>query len=287
MARHPKPQASTPAVRASVRRVWTSDRSGHLLPAALGRLVRARSVGQVVVLDATGSLSEVVEDLDCAARYALADGPRGVVCDLSRVVDVNAPGALQSIALNGRHPRDWSGVPLAIAGLGRRGREVLSREPLGAHLMVTATLRQALSSVFQSSLPGAESLRLAPHPTAPRASRDFVTRTLLDWRLGRHIPAACLVVSELVTNAMIHAGTDIDVTVSEHREAVRVAIRDGGPGLPVEHPDGSDEHGRGMPIVAGMSHAWGVHPHADGGKVVWAVIDTSVRPTDRPQRRTR
>ena len=283
MARQPKPQAETPAVRATVRKVWTSDRSGQLLPAALGRLVRARSVGPVVVLDATGSLCDVVEDLDCAARYALAEGPRGVVCDLSRVDEVSAPGALEDLALNGRHPRDWPGVPLAVSGLGGRGRETLSREPLGGHLMVTTTLRQALSSVFQASLPGVESLRLAPHPTAPRASRDFVTRTLLDWRLGRHIPAACLVVSELVTNAMIHASTAIDVTVSEHRQAVRLAIRDGAPGLPVEQPVGSDEHGRGMPIVAGMSDAWGVHPHADGGKVVWAVIDSSVRLADRPQ----
>ena len=211
------------------------------LPAALGRLVRARSVGHVVVLDATGSLSDVVEDLDCAARYALAEGPRGVVCDLSRVDEASASGALQDLALNGRHPRDWPGVPLAIAGLGRRDRETLSREPLGGHLMVGTSLRQALSSVFQASLPGIESLRLAPHPTSPRASRDFVSRTLLDWRLARHIPAACLVVSELVTNSMIHAGTAIDVTVSEHRQAVRLAIRDGVPGLPVEQPAGSDQ----------------------------------------------
>src|SRR5680860_1179421 len=49
--------------------------------------------------------------------------------------------------------------------------------------------------------PAVERLRLAPHPTAPRASRDFVTRTLLDWGLGRAISSASLVVSELVTNS--------------------------------------------------------------------------------------
>jgi hypothetical protein len=133
-----------------------------------------------------------------------------------------------------------------------------------------------LSVVLQASLPGVESLRLAPHPTAPRASREFVTRTLVDWRLTRHIPAACLVTSELVTNAMIHAGTDIDLTVSEHRRAIRIGIRDHSPDLPIEGSDDvSGDHGRGVAIVAGLSSAWGVLPHADGGKTVWAVIDAS------------
>jgi anti-sigma regulatory factor (Ser/Thr protein kinase) len=239
----------------------------------IDHLVRARTVGPVVVLDVAGRLSDVVDDVDRAARCALAGQPRGVVCDLSRVVDVSAAGALRGLALNGRHPRDWPGVPLAMAGLSARGGEALSRKPLGGHLMVTASVRQALSMVLQASLPAAQSLRLAPHPTAPRAARDFVSRTLVDWRLGQHIPDACLAVSELVTNAMIHAGTDIDLTVSEHRQAVRIAVRDRSPQPPVERFDPSGEHGRGLAIVSGLSSAWGVLFPAQGGKVVWAVIE--------------
>ena len=268
-----------PAVRAAVRDLWTSGRSVPILPAALGRLVRARSVGHVVVLAVAGRLSDVVDDVDRAARFALAGQPRGVVCDLSQVVDVSAAGALRGLALNGRHPRDWPGVPLAIAGLSQRGGDALSRKPLGSHLMVTASVRQALSMVLQASLPAAQSLRLAPHPTAPRASRDFVSRTLLDWRMSQHLPAACLVVSELVTNAMTHAGTDIHLTVSEHRQDIRVAVRDGSPDLPVEQVGATGEHGRGLAIVAGLSSAWGALSHTEGGKVVWAVIDAPSRAT--------
>ena len=282
MARTPK--QPNPGVRSTVRDVWASGRSGLVLPAALGRLVRARSVGQVVVLDAAGALTDVVDDLDRAAQYALAEGPRGVVCDLSKVDKVSDPGALRSLALNGRHPRDWPGVPLAIAGLGQRGRGPLSLEPLGGHLMVTPSLRQALSMVLQASLPGVQSRRLTPHPTAPRASRDFVSRTLLEWRLSQHIASACLVASELVTNAMIHAGTDIDLIVSEHRQAIRIAVRDHSPDLPVEQSGPSEEHGRGLTIVAGMSSAWGVLPDTSGGKVVWAVINAfprAAQPTSR------
>ncbi len=234
-------QPLDPPVRAAVRDLWTSGGADPILPSALGRRVRARSVGHVVVLDVAGRLSDVVDDVDRAARFALAGQPRGVVCDLSRVTDVSAAGALRGLALNGRHPRDWPGVPLAIAGLSQRGGAALSLKPLGGHLMVTASVRQALSMVLQASLPAVQSLRLAPHPTAPRAARDFVSRTLLDWRMSRHLSAACLVVSELVTNAMTHAGTDIDLTVSEHRRDIRVAVRDGSPDLPVERISASGE----------------------------------------------
>ena len=268
----------------SVRDVSTSGRSAHFRPTALGGQVRAHFVGPVIVVDVAGRLSDVLDALDRAIRLALAGDPRGVVCDLSRVIEVSAPGALGGLALNGRHPRDWPGVPLAIAGLGQRGSERLVLKPMAGHLMVNSSLREALSMVLQSSLPAVRSLQLAPHPTAPRASRDFVSRALLDLRLGRLVPAACLVVSELVTNAMTHTGTDIDLTVSEHRQAIRIAVRDHGPDLPVDRAGTSHEHGRGLSVVAGLSSAWGVLPHADGGKVVWAVISAATRtsqPTDR------
>ena len=251
---------------------------GHPDVAARGQCVRTYVVGPVVVLEGVGRLSDVVDDLDLAARIALADRARGVVYDLSRVVEVDAPGALCGLAASGRHPRDWPGVPLAVAGLAPRASETLSRKALGGHLIVTTSLRQALSSVLQASLPAAESRLLAPHPTAPRASRDFVSRALLDRRLSPLIPAACTVVSELVTNAMIHAGSDIELIVSEHRRAVRLAVRDRSPDLPVERQHSLDTHGRGLMIVAGLSHAWGVMPHADGGKVVWAVLGAASRP---------
>ena len=103
----------------------------------------------------------------------------------------------------------------------------------------------------------------------------------MDWRLSPQIPDACLVVSELVTNAMIHAGTDIDVTLAEHRRSVRVAVRDHSHALPVERQGRSDEHGRGLGIVAELASSWGVLPHSDGGKVVWAVFAAA-----RPERVT-
>ncbi|MEO7980275.1 MAG: ATP-binding protein [Sporichthyaceae bacterium] len=153
--------------------------------------------------------------------------------------------------------------------------------------MVTASLPLALSAILQAARPAVVSRRLAPHPTAPRAARDLVSRTLLEWRLTQQIADACLVASELVTNAMIHAGTDIDLTVAEHRRSIRIAVRDHSHDPPVEqHGRRSDEDGRGLAIVAQLTSAWGVLPHPDGGKVVWAVLDAVARP-ERVTRRRR
>jgi hypothetical protein len=251
-----------------------------------GPSVESHAVGQVVVLGVAGPLSDVVEELDHAIRLALARGPRGVACDMTRVVEVSAPGALRRLASAGRHPRDWPGVPVAVTCLGRRDGQTLRSNLLGGHLMVTASLPPALSAILQAARPAGVTRRLAPHPTAPRAARDLVSRALVDWRLSQQIPDTCLVISELVTNAMIHAGTDIDVTLAEHRRSVRVAVRDHSHVLPVERHGRSDEHGRGLGIVAELASAWGVLPHCDGGKVVWAVFDAAA-PPERLTRRPR
>jgi hypothetical protein len=235
--------------------------------------VRTYAVGHVVVLEVAGRLSNVVEELDRAIQLALADGPRGVVCDLSGMLDGAEPGALEMLAAAGRHVRDWSGTPVAVANPDPQVRNALCAGPLGGHLIVTPTVLTAVYTVLTIPAPTVQWLRLAPHPTAPRASRNFVTRTLLDWGLGRVISSACLVVSELVTNSTMYAGTDLDLSMAWNLGALRLTVRDNSRCLPHQQHPGLETHGRGLTIVAGLSRAFGALPTADGGKVVWAVLD--------------
>jgi hypothetical protein len=259
---------------------------------ATGPRVRARkhAIRQVVVLEVAGRLGDAVEDLDQAIQLALAEGPRGVVCDLSAVfdgagpaaVDGAGPVAVEVLATAGRHVRDWPGIPVAVACPDPWVREALRAHPLGGHLIVTASLFSAVSAVLATPTLAVQALRLAPHPTAPRAARDFVTRTLLDWRLARAIPFASLVVGELVASSTVNVGTDIDLSVVWNLGALRLTVQDHGPGLPDQPHPVLDLHGRGLTIVAGLSRAFGVLPTADAGKVVWAVLDASrPRPSTR------
>ena len=60
-----------------------------------------------------------------------------------------------------------------------------------------------------------------------RSARDFVSRTCLDWQLPQVIGSAVLVVGELVTNGLTHAGTALDVTVSASDGRLLLGVHDG------------------------------------------------------------
>jgi hypothetical protein len=162
---------------------------------------------------------------------------------------------------------------VAVACPDEQVRKTLSGKPLGEHLVVTASVRLALSSILGSLPPVVATVRLTPHPTAPRAARDFVSRTLLDWQLGQRIPTACLLASELATNAMVHAGTDYDLSIAAHLQDLRVSVRNHSPGPPMRHDAHLDLNRRRVALIPDLSRAWGVLPATDGGKTVWAVLD--------------
>jgi hypothetical protein len=235
--------------------------------------VRANVTREVVVLEVAGHLSDAVEDLDRAIQLALADGPRGVVCDLSSVPEGAETVAIEVLATAGRHVRDWPAVPVAVAYPDAQAREALRAHPLGGHLIATPSLFAAISAVMSTPTLAANRLRLTPHPTAPRAAREFVSRVLLDWRLRQVIPFASLVMSELVVCSSMNSGTDIDLSVVWDPGALRLTVRDHGPGLPGHRDSDLDLPRRSLTVVAGLARAFGVLPTADGGKVVWAVLD--------------
>ena len=205
---------------------------------------KKHAIRQIAVIEVAGRLSEPVQDLDRAIQLALAEGPRGVVCDLTSAPEGAGPAAVEVLAMAGRHVRDWPGIPVAVACPDRNVREALVAHPLGNQLIVTESMFSAIAAVSATPDLAVQWLRLAPHPTAPRASREFVTRTLLDWGLGRLIRFASLVVSELVASSTIHAGTNVELSVTWDRGALRLTVRDHGPALPDQQPSGLDLHGR-------------------------------------------
>jgi len=235
---------------------------------------RTRAIGQVVVLEVADRLGDVVEDLDTAIQMALAEGPRGVVCDLSALLDGTEQGAVEMLATAGRHVRDWPGIPVAVACPHAQVRDALDAHPLGRHLIVTESMSSAVSAVLSTPILVVERLRLAAHPTAPCASRNFVTRILKDWQLDSVIPLASVVISRLVASSSLNAGTAIDLSVALDAGALRLTVADHGPALPRQRPSDPALQARGLTVaVAGLSRTFGVLPTADGGKAVWALLE--------------
>jgi anti-sigma regulatory factor (Ser/Thr protein kinase) len=237
------------------------------------RGVRTHQRAGVTVLFVTGPVAKSVGELDRAVKLSLADDPRAVVCDLSEVEGSPDDETLSALSDVGGLVLDWPGTPLVFAA------ESLLRSRLQGladrvELVLAPSLHEALAEATRRPAPTTASRRLPPHPTAARAARDFLTSCLLDWKLPKALSAGSLVMSELVTNAMIYARSEIGVSVAWDEHLVRIAVRDGGRGIPEPRDPALDSPGgRGLILVEGFSRAWGVLPAAPGGKVVWAVID--------------
>jgi hypothetical protein len=92
---------------------------------------------------------------------------------------------------------------------------------------------------------------------------------------------AALVVSELVTNAIVHTASDIVVCeLHDGDDLVRIAVRDQGcaPGEPHPSPQRPDEeHGRGLILVEALCHSWGAQEHGPG-LLVWADLPRQAVP---------
>lgn len=115
----------------------------------------------------------------------------------------------------------------------------------------------------------ATTLTLPPVTESVSVARRFVLRTLADQVAAGAGDNAVALVSELATNAVIHAQTVYTVVVSSDGRTVRVAVHDLSAVIPRQQVYGSEATtGRGLRLVATMSANWGIAP-AVGGKAVW------------------
>lgn len=112
--------------------------------------------------------------------------------------------------------------------------------------------------------------RLDPVPESARSARETVLDVLA--RAGRDDLAetASLLVSELVTNAIVHARTPIELEVVAGREGLRVAVHDSSPAMPSQrHYGRAATTGRGLAMVELMSDRHGADHYPGDGKIVW------------------
>ena len=107
---------------------------------------------------------------------------------------------------------------------------------------------------------------------APAVAREFLREASCTEHHNEVLEDAVLLVSELVTNSILHGGPPVVVAVDCDGESLRVRVRDGSSELPTARAAKRvDEGGRGLAIVANLSDDWGVEQHEDDSKHVWFV----------------
>lgn len=114
-------------------------------------------------------------------------------------------------------------------------------------------------------------------------ARAFVARHLVENGLISEVDTVVMVISELATNAVVHARTPFSVTLWRNNGSLGVAVGDLSSRQPIGFASGSllDEGGRGLMMVAWFSSTWGITPLV-GGKSVWANFDLVDEPAPHP-----
>ena len=125
-------------------------------------------------------------------------------------------------------------------------------------------------------------LELPADRSSPSAARRWV-RPMVEGRID-DVEGALLCVSEIVTNAVLHAGTKCELSVDWQSDRVRISVRDFAPDRLPEPREVSrtSSTGRGLHILAGCTDAWGVDRDPDA-KTVWFELELD-GPGERPQR---
>jgi anti-sigma regulatory factor (Ser/Thr protein kinase) len=168
-------------------------------------------------------------------------------------------------------------LPFALV-CGYRGESVQGDE----HAEALQQICQLHSSVLQTSPTddqhtrssrGRISAHFEVEPTAPRHARHFVAQSLTRWGYGDALlEDAQLVVTELATNAIVHARTPFSVHLQPHGHQVRLAVADGSPVRPTLRDAAPlATCGRGLRLVDAVAATWGVELGSDG-KTVWAEL---------------
>ena len=127
------------------------------------------------------------------------------------------------------------------------------------------------------------SVDIAASPAAPSIARSAVSGLAAEHPgAASHLDALALLVSEVVTNAILHVdppGRQVELEINVTDERTRVDVRDQGQGFGArsEHPAGSREGGFGLRLVEQAASRWGSGMN-EGRFSVWFEIDHTRRP---------
>jgi LuxR family maltose regulon positive regulatory protein len=227
-----------------------------------------------VVLTLVGRLDlTAAPQVQRAILEQLAQHPPAIICDLAQVeaIDPLCGGVFTSI----RHPAlGWPGTALVLCGTRPAAADTLLRHGVAPRLAMYPSLDQALANARARPPRLRARLALGPVPTAAAAGRRFVGEVCGHWGLQVLTEPAALLASELVTNAVVHARTALELSVELRGSRLQVAVHDHDPNLLglLAAKDGTGR-GLGLLIVDQVAKAWGVRQDGARGKTVWCALD--------------
>lgn len=235
-----------------------------------GLRCHVRRTSLIGVIEVAGVLRlDTVARLREAVLKVLAEEPEAVVLDLGGVEAVEEP-SLVMFSMLGRLVVDRADSELVLAAPSLRLRVALQRASSSMFVRVFATRAEACLAAEQGASRRQVSERLPATPHAPQFARRIVDEVCARWHLDSELrERAELVVTELVTNAVQHAGGGgIDLVVAVRRPMLRVEVGDDNRLLPCPVPA---RPSGGLYLVDRLASQWG-SKRTTRGKVIWAEL---------------
>lgn len=181
-------------------------------------------------------------------------------------------GSARVVLVSSRPPEELATVAAAAGAVGYIGKD-LAPTDLPAAINDVTRVVDRLEAVLASA-----SERLPADLRSAGEARNMVRSTLDGWTDESRVDDIVLCVSELVTNAIVHAASSPRVLVSVRPGLIHIEVSDASETLPVpREAELHDTSGRGMSILSGFSDRWGSLRRSGGGKTVWFEVARTPR----------
>lgn len=237
----------------------------------LVRLALAPDTGFEVVAEAGDGEDAVAEATETQPDLVLLDCtmPGADAFDALPALRKAAPDA-RIVLVSGHDPADLRTASRSAGAVGYLTKETPARR-LAAELKALIGLVDAVEQLLSEA-----SQRFEQDKQSARAARRFVSQVLTEWDddEGDLTDTVTLLVSELVTNAVVHAGSDVEVVVRLTANAARIEVTDASAEA-ISPRDATEEEdsGRGLALVGSLAERWGVRPAPGGGKTIWFEVN--------------
>lgn len=226
----------------------------------------------VVVLRLRGVLTALTApDLRSALLESVAGQPEAVVVDAAGLI-VDEDIAVTVLATVAQQSESWPGTRIGVVEAGDGMADAMRRMGVARYVPLCADVAAAEHELVRTPAPPLSRAHIAADRNAPGVARAAVAEFCQTLGILDN-DAAQLVASELVTNAVVHAGTPMTLTLRLLSPYLHIAVRDGGGGEPRISGiiDESSERGRGLLLVDALASRWGSFVPTRG-KVVWATV---------------
>jgi anti-anti-sigma regulatory factor len=227
----------------------------------------------LLVVRAAGHLNlATVAHLRGAVLKALAEQPQAILLD-ARALTVTEDIHLTVLIALARHAAAWPSIPVLLCGADAGVTAGVLRLGIDRHVILCASVEEGRRRAAERPLPARIVHGFSPVPNSVTGARQVTVEVCRTWRLEHLAASSELVATELVANAVQHARTPFDLTITRTDRNIHLAVRDYAAQLArLVGPGGETEPGgRGLIIVEALATWWGCTPTRDG-KVTWATM---------------